>query len=149
MGIKMMGYDHLEEYCKQKHAGQKYGNQDYFYHLKAVADQALNLDLLLECEIDQDLLFASYLHDILEDTNTTADELREFFKEQVVTAVILLTKVKDENYSYYEYITRIKSNTLARKVKIADTICNLRASIESNEKSRILKYSKQLCLLTK
>ena len=45
----------------------------------------------------------AYLHDVLEDTNVTVDELRNMFSNEIVDGVITLTHRKDE--SYFEYIS--------------------------------------------
>ncbi len=59
------------------------------------------------------------LHDVVEDTNTTFDDLiNEGFNFNVVEALKLLTHTN--NISYMEYIANIKENLLAKKVKLAD-----------------------------
>ncbi|QDX93723.1 HD domain-containing protein [Brevibacillus laterosporus] len=64
------------------------------------------------------------LHDVLEDTDVTADDLRETgFPKEVVEAVMILTKNPKENYD--SYIIKVKQNQLARAVKIADIKDNL------------------------
>lgn len=68
---------------------------------------------------------AAVLHDILEDTDVTADMLREFgFSEEIVEAVCILTREKD--MSYMRYIENVKSNELSRIVKLADLRHNMR-----------------------
>ena len=62
---------------------------------------------------------AALLHDIIEDTDMTADGLRELgFPEKVVRIVELLTHKDGE--SYEDYIERIKTDPGARAVKLAD-----------------------------
>jgi len=51
-------------------------------------------------------------------------------------------------FDYIKYIDKIKVDTSARTVKIADTLSNLEASLLSGEMKRVNKYSKQLVLLT-
>ncbi|QIC04487.1 guanosine-3',5'-bis(diphosphate) 3'-pyrophosphohydrolase [Brevibacillus sp. 7WMA2] len=64
------------------------------------------------------------LHDVLEDTDVTVDDLRVAgFPKEVVEAVMILTKNPKEEYD--SYITRVKHNQLARAVKIADIKDNL------------------------
>lgn len=65
------------------------------------------------------------LHDVIEDTPVTLDELRMggFFPPHVIDAVDAITRRDDETYS--EYITRVARNDLARTVKIADLRDNL------------------------
>lgn len=40
----------------------------------------------------------AYLHDVLEDTNVTMDELRKMFPNEIIDGVIALTHRKDESY---------------------------------------------------
>ncbi|MCA1064864.1 GTP pyrophosphokinase (plasmid) [Rossellomorea sp. AcN35-11] len=58
------------------------------------------------------------LHDILEDTTMTVTELLKHFPREIVEAVEALTRRPEETYR--EFILRVKENTLARVVKIAD-----------------------------
>ena len=65
------------------------------------------------------------LHDVIEDTSVTADELRRAgFSEKVVAAVLCVTHRKDE--PYVDYVVRCKGNEVARQVKLADLADNWR-----------------------
>ncbi len=83
------------------------------------------------------------LHDVIEDTKVTADDLRaRGIEEGIVQAVIALTKLKNETLE--EYWTRVKANEIATKVKIADVIDNLS---DGPSKRQMLKYSNCLIFL--
>jgi|LakMenEpi03Aug12_release.lakeMendotaPanAssembly.Ray.scaffolds.fasta_scaffold00148_4 (p)ppGpp synthase/HD superfamily hydrolase len=59
------------------------------------------------------------LHDLIEDTPVTLEQLRELgFCQQVVQAIGLLTRTS--GLSYADYVCRLKPNALARQVKMAD-----------------------------
>ncbi|MFK8113635.1 MAG: HD domain-containing protein [Rubripirellula sp.] len=59
------------------------------------------------------------LHDVVEDTEVTMEEVRaEGFSQDVLAALRLVTHV--EGVSYEDYINRIKPNPIARAVKLAD-----------------------------
>ena len=59
------------------------------------------------------------LHDVIEDSSVTADELLNAgLPETVVTAVQILSKKKGQ--AYQTYLKTVKSNPLARAVKLAD-----------------------------
>ena len=62
------------------------------------------------------------LHDTVEDTDVTLEQLSEIFPPQVVEAVRLLTY--DENTDYFDYVRAIKNNPIAKKVKLADIAHN-------------------------
>jgi (p)ppGpp synthase/HD superfamily hydrolase len=67
------------------------------------------------------------LHDVIEDTSVTADELRrEGFGEAILEAIDRLTHRKDEPYA--EYVIRCKGHEIARRVKLADLEDNSRPS---------------------
>jgi (p)ppGpp synthase/HD superfamily hydrolase len=86
---------------------------------------------------------AALLHDVIEDsTITAADLLAEGIPEQVVTAVLCLTKQSNENYQ--DFVLRAKQNTIARKVKIADIEDNLNvlriSQLTEKDLARVVKY---------
>ncbi len=59
------------------------------------------------------------MHDLVEDTQVTFDDLRQRgFADEVVQAIELVTHQPD--VSYAEYVVRLKENELARQVKISD-----------------------------
>ena len=68
------------------------------------------------------------LHDIIEDCEVTANELRTKYLIDpfVVEDVIRLTKIKDEDY--FVYLRRIKKSKTATAVKIADLKDNMDTS---------------------
>ena len=83
------------------------------------------------------------LHDVVEDTDWTLDQLRERgFPEAILQAVDCLTKREGE--AYEDLIQRAAGNPLARRVKVADLEDNLdlrRApEISPQDVDRINKY---------
>ena len=58
------------------------------------------------------------LHDTVEDTDVTLEELAAIFPTEVVTAVELMTH--REGVDYFDYVRAIKTNPIATKVKLAD-----------------------------
>jgi (p)ppGpp synthase/HD superfamily hydrolase len=80
---------------------------------------------------------AAVLHDVVEDTPHTLDELRALgYPEAVLAAVDCLTRRATE--SYEEFIARAKVNPIARRVKLADIEDNMdiRRLEEVSEKDR-------------
>jgi hypothetical protein len=85
------------------------------------------------------------LHDVVEDTKTTFEDLRaEGFMEEIIAALDCLTRRDGENYD--DYIIRILTNTLACKVKnggLADNMDLIRIPNPTDkDKERIEKYRK-------
>ncbi len=67
---------------------------------------------------------AAVLHDVLEDTTVTADELRAAnLPVEVIEAVIALTHRPADTYE--QYIEQVAHNAIAREVKLADLSDNL------------------------
>lgn len=62
------------------------------------------------------------LHDTVEDTAVTLEQLAQGFPKEVVEAVDLLTH--REGVDYFDYVRAIKTNPLATKVKLADLAHN-------------------------
>ena len=65
------------------------------------------------------------LHDTVEDTEITPEDLAAEFPGEVVEAVRLLTH--DPETDYYDYVRKIRSNPIALQVKLADLNHNMDA----------------------
>lgn len=89
------------------------------------------------------------LHDVVEDTNVTLEDLRDAgFTNQVIDAVDAITKRPGEKYS--DFIDRISRNPLAIEVKIADIRDNLedQSALDPEEAEFLTKrYTKALEIL--
>jgi len=72
---------------------------------------------------DEQLRCVAILHDVLERTDLTEKDLKKAgMPKAVIQAVRLLTH--DDDQSYADYVVRLKANTLATTVKIADLMDN-------------------------
>lgn len=58
------------------------------------------------------------LHDVVEDTDVTLEDIRKSFPTEVADAVAVMTHAKDE--PYLDYIKRVSLNPIAKIVKLAD-----------------------------
>ena len=82
------------------------------------------LRLMMQMETAEEMITA-VLHDVVEDTALTLEDLRQQgFPEGVLEALSLLTH-DTASTSYEEYVAAIKPNPLARKVKLADLAHNM------------------------
>ena len=101
---------------------------------------------------DEKTTAVALLHDVIEDTDCTVDELRKMgFSEEILAAISLMTHSPD--VPYMEYVAQIKNNPIARTVKLADLRHNsdmsrLDAPTEWDYK-RAEKYAKAIELLEK
>lgn len=111
----------------------------YIYHPIHVAE---NMD-------DEISTICALLHDVVEDTNVSFDDLSKYFSNDIISVLKLLTK--DKNIDYMEYIKNIKTNSIATKVKIADLKHNSDESrldiITEKDIIRNEKYQKALSYL--
>ncbi|MCM1288985.1 MAG: GTP pyrophosphokinase [Clostridium sp.] len=98
------------EICYRAHAGQlDKGGMPYVFHPFHIAGQ-------ME---DEYSICVALLHDTVEDGGIELSELSDAgFPEEIVRTVDILTRRTDE--PYMEYIERLKGNSLAVKVKLAD-----------------------------
>jgi (p)ppGpp synthase/HD superfamily hydrolase len=86
---------------------------------------------------------AALLHDVLEDTTMTADELRAAdLPVEVVEAVIALTRPPAETYE--QYIERVALNDIAREVKLANLANNRRLPKDPEALARIERYERAI-----
>ena len=93
---------------------------------------------------------AAVLHDVVEDTPWTLEQLRaEGFSDDVLRAVDALTKREGEDYS--DFVERAGRDPVARPVKIADIRDNMDASriamLTDRDRERIEKYRQALARL--
>jgi len=90
------------------HGQMDYNGIPYIFHPIHLAEQ-------ME---DENSCCVALLHDTVEDTNVTLDELKTIFPPEVTDAVALLTHTDDTDY--FDYVRAIRANPIARKVKLAD-----------------------------
>ena len=114
---------------------------DYVEHLIYVASQV---------DTEEEKAVA-LLHDVIEDSPFTAEELLlAGLSETVVTAVQVLSKKKRQDYQ--TYLENVKSNSLARAVKLADLKHNSDLSrletITDKDLERLEKYKKAIDYLS-
>ena len=77
---------------------------------------------LAEQMTDETTTCIALLHDVLEDTTLSLQELEAEFPREITDVVLLLTHEPDENY--LDYIRKLCQSPLARKVKLADIAHN-------------------------
>jgi (p)ppGpp synthase/HD superfamily hydrolase len=98
----------------EAHRGQvDQGGHPYILHLEAVA----NLVSTVEEKV------VALLHDIVEDTPITLQDLAKVFSDDIVQAVDAMTK-REATERFLDYLQRAKANPIAKVVKIADMIHN-------------------------
>ena len=94
-------------WAEKLHAGQyRISQEPYIIHPLEVAK------ILTDLKLDTDTIVAAFLHDILEDTDTTADDMREKFGSDVLNLVQGVTKLsKYQLYLHLQYYQQTNLNS--------------------------------------
>jgi (p)ppGpp synthase/HD superfamily hydrolase len=102
--------------------GQMYGNMPYVYHLSHVENTLRKFKIN-----DDELYIAAWLHDILEDTDVTFDELEKEFGHYIAHIVNCVTEPKIGTRKKRHIITypKIRSDKRCVILKLADRIANV------------------------
>lgn len=88
------------------------GGLPYIFHPYHLAEQMT----------DEFSCCAALLHDVVEDTAVTMEELATEFPPEVIDVLKLLTH--REGVPYFDYVRNIKENPIAVKIKLADIAHN-------------------------
>ena len=93
----------------EAHLGQvDYNNIPYIYHPIHLAEQ---MEDEVTCTV-------ALLHDVVEDTAVTFADLEKEFPAEVIEALRLLTH--EAGVDYFDYVRKIKTNPIAKRVKLED-----------------------------
>lgn len=107
---------------------------------------------LAEDLYDENEIIVALLHDVVEDSELTLDDLIGYgFPSDAIEAIALMTHDKD--MPYFDYVIRLSKNRIARRVKMLDLLHNMdttRLGEELDEKGklRVEKYKRAYRLLT-
>lgn len=122
----------------QAHGDQKYGDDPYIRHLDDVAMLAASYGHLA--------IVVAYLHDVIEDTDKTAGDIRAHFGSIVTASVLTCTDKPGRNRRERKARTNEKlsdsMNTTALIVKACDRLANVRECVRTND-SRIEMYRRE------
>lgn len=112
----------------------------YIFHPIHLAEQAG----------DEFTCCAALLHDVMEDTSVTLQELEKEFPPEVTQALRLLTHRPGTDY--FDYVRAVKQNPIARQVKLFDLLHNSDqtrcADLPSEKRAQLKeKYDQALAIL--
>lgn len=112
----------------------------YVYHPYHLAEQ-------METE---ETIVVALLHDVVEDTDYTFNDLQKMgFPDSVIEALRLMTH--DPKIPYLDYVKKMKANPVASAVKLADLKHNSDLSrlnrIDETALARVQKYEKAIQIL--
>ena len=118
------------EYAREKHSGQnRSSGEPYVCHPVSVAK------IIVEYGFDNDSVIAALLHDVVEDTNTTLDEISSLFGQEVSSLVNGVTKLGKIEYTskeeqQMEYLRKMffamAKDIRVIAIKLADRLHNMR-----------------------
>ncbi len=118
------------EYAKEKHEGQtRVSGEPYYTHPVEVAS------ILSDMKMDTATIVTAILHDTLEDTSATYDEVKEKFSEEVadlVNGVSKLTKIESQTFegkqaeNFRKLLLAMSEDIRVLLVKLADRLHNMR-----------------------
>lgn len=151
-------YDKAWQFATLAHQEQSYGGRkkgisiNYINHIGSVAMEVINAIQVTDLEIDTNLTIqCALLHDIIEDTRFSFDDIKKEFNEQVANGVLALTK--DESLltkqdMMIDSLNRIKEQPYeVWMVKMADRICNLYHPPFYWNNEKIIAYQKEATLI--
>jgi len=126
--------DKALEFASERHKDQvdDQGRPYFFAHIVQV------YGILIDVSDDTEVLCAGLLHDVLEDTDTSYEELRSIFTPNIAEIVKMVTHSEDKKY-FPDLKTSDNYNTLFHKavlVKFADRLSNLSRMESWSDKKR-------------
>lgn len=129
------------EYAKQQHAAQKRATgEPYIVHPIAVTE------ILTELNVDEETLIAAFLHDTVEDTGATLEDISARFGDEVAMLVDGVTKLGKFKYSSREELQAenfrkmflaISKDIRVVLIKLADRLHNLRTLKHKNPERQV------------
>lgn len=138
-----------EAFALERHGKQKHGCLNISDHLRDVAENVRkHYDPHINYSDVGEIVAAAWLHDVVEDTATTSDEICDVFGDRVGTLVELLTDKAGKNrverhLKTYHLIRRDPDATL---IKLCDRRHNQARSIEYGERWAIMYQREYLHL---
>ncbi|MEK8030523.1 HD domain-containing protein [Ideonella sp. DXS29W] len=131
--------DAARAFAMAAHGDQRYGSHPYVVHLEAVA--------AIAAPFGETAQVVAYLHDTVEDTAVSLDEVHAQFGELVAGCVALLTDVPGETRQIRKAMTYAKLAAvdgeleLALVVKVADRLANVRACVADAHERLLRVYA--------
>ena len=110
------------EFAKEAHGNQRYGDKPYVYHLLKVAKVAKRYGG------SEFQIICSFLHDVLEDTPVTFDQLSKAFGRAATVIDLVSNRASKE-----ETFKRIRSSKDAVFVKLCDRIANVEEGAKNSK----------------
>lgn len=127
-------------FALQHHGKQQYGSRPYIVHLDAVAE--------LVRQYGETAVVLAYLHDVVEDTDASLQDVEKTFGRLIADGVAVLTDEPGKNRQErkkktYRKMAQVSGKTeIALVVKAADRLANMRACV-ADKKEKLLAVYRQ------
>ncbi len=123
--LTMLKSDLSADYAKLLELAIAIAHQAHAHQIDKAGQPYISHPLTVMAQMDTtESKVVAVLHDAIEDSDLTIEKLTlQGFPEIITDAILAITKFDDELYE--DYILRVKSNAIARKVKIADVTHNM------------------------
>ena len=137
-------------YAEEMHEGQKRASgEPYFTHPCAVAE------ILIDLNMDMPSVAAAFLHDVIEDTPATAEDIRAHFGEEILTLVDGVTKLdkirftsqeEEEAENFRKIFVAMANDVRVIIIKLADRLHNMRSLnyLSDERQQRIAKETLEI-----
>ena len=131
---------------RHKITNHMYDKHSYEFHLGQVLDYAIRFGELEKGLSSDTLTLAALGHDLIEDTRTSYNDVKEFLGEDVAEIVYALTNEKGRtrkdraNKKYYDGIRACKGAVF---IKLCDRLANVEYTIHSGNKKMLNVYHKE------
>jgi len=128
---------------KEFHKNQNYGDKPYMFHIESVVNKVKQIT-----DSKQAIILA-YLHDVVEDTKFTYDDVKHNFDDNMAYLVNILTDEEGHNRKERKRKTNKKLSKVSEDykdaliVKICDRLANLEHSKETGNRSKLNMYLKE------
>lgn len=129
-------YNLAQALATHVHREQMYGAFPYHQHLSDVVNILSDLGVSLKDDWSYPILVAAWLHDTLEDTHVTLDDLKNLFDDEIVSIIWNVTDEPNVSRRQKKLATyeKIKTDERSLVLKLADRLANVRFSSANNPK---------------
>ncbi len=126
--------------AENAHRGQKYGSKPYMYHVSQV--------VALAQPYGEAATILAYLHDVVEDTSVSLENIENQFGSEVAKSLLVLTdpdikdrqQRKEQSHQKLAMVDPLSEQRWALIVKAADRLANTQACIADNYCKKIDMY---------
>jgi (p)ppGpp synthase/HD superfamily hydrolase len=116
-----------------------YDGKPYSVHLALVVSYAQKYLTKIPLTYQEDVLSACWLHDTIEDTRNTYNDIKTISNAKIANLVYAVTNEKGKNRkerANEKYYDGIKSEEFAQFIKLCDRLANVKYSIDTNSKMK-------------